>query len=116
MKTMTWNEYVELCDNAAAKRKAARKLMRDNHPVFCMIMDIVFDIMVIVSLALLAFSAIQWVAMKVEQIKNIIHEAAPKAKFDGDRDEPVEDGTKFEDYLEYSDEYRAAHADDIVEA
>ena len=91
MKTMTWNEYVELCNEAEAKRKAARKLMREKHPTFCMIMDIISDIMIIVSLALLAFSAIQWISMKVEQFKRLIHKAVIKTKFDRDRYEPIDD-------------------------
>ena len=82
---MNWNEYVELCEINAAKRKAARKLMRDKHPTFCMIMDIISDIMIIVSLALLAFSAIQWVSMKLDQFKRLIHKAVIKTKFDRDR-------------------------------
>ena len=91
MKAMNWNEYVELCNAAEAKRKAARKLMRDKHPTFCMIMDIISDIMIIVSLALLAFSAIQWVSMKLDQFKCIIHKAVIKAKFDRDRYEPIDE-------------------------
>ena len=91
MKAMNWNEYVELCDMNAAKRKAARKLMRDKHPTFCMIMDIISDIMIIVSLALLAFSAIQWVSMKVEQFKCIINDVKVKTKFDRDRYEPIDE-------------------------
>lgn len=91
MKAMNWNEYVELCNAAEAKRKAARKLMRDNHPTFCMIMDIISDIMIIVSLALLAFSAIQWASMKVEKFKRIINDVKVKDKFDRDRYEPIDE-------------------------
>ena len=91
MKAMNWNEYVELCNAAEAKRKAARKLMRDKHPTFCMIMDIISDIMIIVSLALLAFSAIQWVSMKVEQFKHIISNVKANEKFDHDRYEPIDE-------------------------
>lgn len=91
MKAMNWNEYVELCNAAEAKRKASRKLMRDKHPTFCMIMDIISDIMIIVSLALLAFSAIQWVSMKVEQFNRIINDVKVKDKFDRDRYEPIDE-------------------------
>ena len=91
MKAMNWNEYVELCNAAEAKRKAARKLMRDKHPTFCMIMDIISDIMIIVSLALLAFSAIQWVSMKLDQFKRLINKAVTKAKFDRDRYDPIDE-------------------------
>lgn len=90
MKTMTWNEYVELCNAAEAKRKAARKFMREKHPTFCMIMDIISDIMLAVSLALLAVYAIQWVSMKVEKFKHIINDVKVKAKFDRDRCEQCE--------------------------
>lgn len=92
MKTMTWNEYVELCNAAEAKRKAARKLIRDKHPTFCMIMDIVSDIMLFVSLVMMAFCAIQWVNMKVEQFKDIINNANVKTKFDRDRHMVESDG------------------------
>lgn len=107
MKIMTWNEYVELCNNNAAKRKAARKLMRDKHPTFCMIMDIISDIMLVVSLVMLAFCAIQWAAEKANQIKRLIHEAVIKTKFDRDRYEPI-DGTDkkdetFDAFIEYPD-------------
>ena len=91
MKAMNWNEYVVMCNEAEAKRKAARKLMRDKHPTFCMIMDIISDIMIIVSLSLLAFSAIQWVSMKVEQFKCIINDSKVKTKFDRDRYEPIDE-------------------------
>lgn len=91
MKAMNWNEYVELCNAAEAKRKAARKLMRDEHPTFCMIMDIISDIMLVVGLALLAFSAIQWVSMKANQIKCIINNVKANAKFDRDRYEPIDE-------------------------
>lgn len=86
MKAM-FMKYVELCNEEEAKRKAARKLMREKHPTFCMIMDIISDIMIIVSLVLLAFSAIQWVAEKANQFKRLIH----KAKFDRDRYEPIDE-------------------------
>ncbi len=91
MKAMNWNEYVELCNAAEAKRKAARKLMRDKHPTFCMIMDIVSDVMLVIGLALLAFSAIQWVSMKANQIKCIISNVKANAKFDRDRYEQIDD-------------------------
>ena len=91
MKAMNWNEYVELCNVAEAKRKAARKLMRDKHPTFCMIMDIVSDVMLVVGLALLAFSAIQWVSMKANQNKCIISNVKANAKFDRDRYEQIDD-------------------------
>ena len=91
MKAMNWNEYVELCNAAEAKRKAARKLMRDKHQTFCMIMDIISDIMIIVSLALLAFSAIQWVSMKIDQFKRLIHKTVTKAQFDRYRYEPIDE-------------------------
>ena len=109
MKKISWNEYVELCDHAAAKRKAARKLMRDNHPVFCMVMDIVSDIMIFISFAMLAYMAFQYVAEKVEHMKQIFNEAMAKskAKFDGDRNEPVEDDR---------DEGLEAHADEAFMA
>ena len=99
MKAMNWNEYVVMCNEAEAKRKAARKLMRDKHPTFCMIMDIISDIMIIVSLALLAFSAIQWVSMKLDQFKHLIHKAVIKAKFDRDRYEPIDEPA---DYIDNS--------------
>ena len=86
MKAM-FMKYVDYCNEMEAKRKAARKLMRDKHPTFCMIMDIISDIMIIVSIALLAFSVIQWVSMKLDQFKRLIH----KAKFDRDRYEPIDD-------------------------
>ena len=109
MKAMNWNAYVELCDNAAAKRKAARKLMRDNHPVFCTVMDIVSDIMIFISFAMLAYMTFQYVAEKIEHVKQIVHKATAntKAKFDGDRDEPV---------AEDPDEYLKDHADEAFMA
>lgn len=84
-------KYVELCNAAEAKRKAARKLMRDKHPTFCMIMDIISDIMLFVSLVMLMFCAIQWVAEKANQIKRLIHEAVIRTNFDRDRYEPADD-------------------------
>ena len=90
-------KYVDYCNEMEAKRKAARKLMRDKHPTFCMIMDIISDIMIIVSLALLAFSAIQWVSMKLDQFNRLIHKAVIKAKFDRDRYEPIDEPSDYTD-------------------
>lgn len=108
MKAMNWNEYVELCNAAEAKRKAARKLMRDKHPTFCMIMDIISDIMLFVSLVMLTFCAIQWVSMKLDQFKRLIHETVIKAKFDRDRyepiDEPAVETETFDEVIERPDE------------
>ena len=74
-------------------------------------MDIVSDIMIFISFAMLAYMAFQYVAEKVEHVKQIFNEATvnTKAKFDGSRDEQIEDDNqKFDDFIE--------HADDTVEA
>lgn len=110
MKAMNWNEYVNYCNEMEAKRKAARKLMRDNHPVFCTVMDIVSDIMIFISFAILAYMTFQYVAEKIERVKQIVNKvtANTKAKFDGDRDERVVE--------EDPDEYLEAHADEAFMA
>ncbi len=69
MKAMNWNEYVELCEMNAEKRKAARKLFRDKYPTFCKAMDVIADIMMIISFVLFVYCCITAAAAKVRQIK-----------------------------------------------
>lgn len=64
-----WNEYVELCEINAAKRKAARKLFRDKYPTFCKVMDVISDIFMIASIIIFVCCCITAAAAKVRQIK-----------------------------------------------
>lgn len=66
---MNWNEYVAMCNDNAAKRKAARKLFRDKYPTFCKVMDIIADIMMIASFIIFVYCCITAAAAKVRQIK-----------------------------------------------
>lgn len=77
MKDM-WNEYVAMCNDNAAKRKAARKLFRDKYPTFCKVMDIISDIMLIVSFGIFVYCCITAAAAKVRQIKMITAKAVDK--------------------------------------
>ena len=100
-----FNAYVNYCNDCEAKRDAARKANREAHPVFYGIIDAISVIITIISIIMMIYSAIQWAAEKVEHMKQIFNEAMAKSKvkFDGDRDEPVE---------EDPDEYLEAHADE----
>lgn len=100
-------KYVELCNAAEAKRKAARKLMREAHPVFYGIMDAISVIITVIAMIAMIYSAIQWVAEKANQFKRLIHKVVIKTKFDDDRCEPVE---------EDADDYLKAHADEVFKA
>lgn len=75
MKNISWNEYVAMCEMNAAKRKEARKLFRDKHPTFCKAMDVISDIMLIVSFILFVYCCITAAAAKVRQIKTITAKA-----------------------------------------
>ena len=110
---MNWNEYVNYCNEMESKRDAARKANRAAHPTFYKIMDVISTIMLVVGMIMLIYSAIQWVEEKVNMIKNIVNEATAKskAKFDGDRyepiDEPADDTDKecetFDDFIKRPD-------------
>lgn len=72
MKTNNmWNEYVAFCNAQEAKRKEARKIMREAHPTFYKIMDVVSTIMVIVGVILMIYSAVQYAAEKISQAKMV---------------------------------------------
>ena len=97
MKNISWNEYVAMCEMNAAKRKAARKLFRDKHPAFCTMMDVISDIMLIVSFILFVYCCITAAAAKVRQIKTItakavdeINSIANKAKAEDEKACPDE--------------------------
>ena len=76
MKAMNWNEYVELCEMNAEKRKAARKLFRNKYPTFCKVMDVISDIMMAISFVIFVYCCITAVAAKVRQIKMVSTKAA----------------------------------------
>lgn len=75
MKNM-WNEYVAMCKMNEAKRKAARKLFRDKYPTFCKAMDVISDIMMIISVIIFVYCCITAAAAKVRQIKTVATKAA----------------------------------------
>lgn len=106
MKAMNWNEYVELCEMNAAKRKAARKLFRDKYPTFCKVMDIIADIMMIASFIIFVYCCITAAAAKVRQIKMItakavdaINSIANKAKTDDENAKACPDEVESEEVI-----------------
>lgn len=75
----TWNAYVNYCNEMEAKRdaarKAARKAARAAHPTFYKIMDIVSAIMVVIGFVLMIYSAVQYIAEKISQVKIVATKA-----------------------------------------
>ncbi len=106
MKNISWNEYVAMCEKNSQKRKEARKLLREKYPTFCKVMDIISDIMLIVSFILFAYCCITAAAAKVRQIKTITAKAVDEINSIANK-EKAEDEKAFPDEVAPEEEAMA---------